>query len=172
MGQLYYLPLLLSLLCAPSMGELTAEFVSCPDSVNIGEEFSVVFEVSSGGRTTFDAYSYVYNGSSCKSLWGWIGNKREYTILANQTMRITLNDSLSRQTAPGTYKLKVRLRSDVDTDLVREITAIAKKPDIYKKLDMIPKDHVGYNLLLMSVFVFLLLLVAHIVQNTKNTAKK
>jgi hypothetical protein len=118
-------------------------FLHSPEKVKTGEEFFVVVNVTAYKDIYLDIYSYVYDGKTCKSFWGWKGNSQKWDFSKGQTKTINLTDSVAHETENGSYRLKVRARADKDYDIIRSIEVEQVEADLFKDLDTLPKQDPG-----------------------------
>lgn len=96
------------MLCISAAGALNYT-IEAPENVTVGEWFAVNVTVSSDEPVTFDAYSYVYQSNTCVGQ-GWIANRDEITLEADEEKSFALEDLVKFGTAEGMYKLRVRFK--------------------------------------------------------------
>jgi len=99
---------LLLILCL-SAAEAFDYTIDAPENVTIGEWFAVNATVSSNETTSFDAYSYVYQGFNCVGQ-GWIANRKEISLAAGETKTFSLDDLVKFGTAEGLYSLRIKFK--------------------------------------------------------------
>ncbi len=100
--------------------------ITYPDSVYLGEEFSVVLRINITAKKNFTVYSYVFRDNKPVSeglgdSWSgsWTANRKE--VAANGFTSVILKNRIEEGTAPGLYSLRVKIKSDKDEDITREI---------------------------------------------------
>jgi hypothetical protein len=117
--------------------DVALTFLHAPEKVKTGEEFFVVVNVTTYKDIYLDIYSYVYDGKTCHSFWGWKGNSEKWDFKKGETKTLNLTDSVSHDTINGTYRLKVRARADKDYDIIRSIEVEQVEADLFAEF---PED--------------------------------
>jgi hypothetical protein len=97
--------------------------IDYPDSVYVGEEFSVVLKVNATAGKNLTVYSYVFRdnkpvseGFSDKWSGTWTANK-----IITDRKEIILRNRIEDGTTPGIYNLRVKIKSDKEEDITKEI---------------------------------------------------
>jgi hypothetical protein len=149
--------------------DVMVEITSSPAKVKTGENFSVSASVTSNIHATLEIYSYVYDGKTCYSFYGWKGNAEKYDFAAGETKTINLMDIVRHEAGNGTYTLKVRARlgsgdSAKDYDASAAIEVEQAPVDLFQDLPKQKKvsgkpDGTPLNLLLPILGSIPLLLV-------------
>jgi hypothetical protein len=114
--------------------DVVLRFLSAPDKVKTGEEFNVSVNVTAYKDVRISVYSYVYEGKTCKSFWGWTGNSQKHDLKRGESKVINLTDAVSHDTVNGSYRLKVRARGDKDWDIIRSIEVEQVEPDLFRDI--------------------------------------
>jgi hypothetical protein len=112
-------------------------FTSAPTEMRPGQAFDVVVHLKNNASIsrTFSVYSYVFDGGKLLSegqnsssasqardnMWdkGWEANKRNITILANESASVALVNRIKANTTAAIYKLRVRIENV--RDMTRQI---------------------------------------------------
>ncbi|HLD38983.1 MAG TPA: hypothetical protein VJB05_01575, partial [archaeon] len=97
------------------------ELISYPETVYIGKEFEITIKVNSSVKKPFSIYSYVYKGNNPVSEGGWTPNRKEVT---ENLPLISLKNTVEKGTEPGTYNLRVRLKTDKEEDITKEVYVV------------------------------------------------
>lgn len=107
-----------------TISKKSLELISYPPKVHVDEPFEIVVNVS---VSNFSIYSYVYSGNNpvSRSLDGkatWDANRKEL----NASGLVILAKKIENGTLPGTYTMKVRLKSDKEEDIARIIEVLER----------------------------------------------
>ncbi|HIG97619.1 MAG TPA: lamin tail domain-containing protein [Candidatus Aenigmarchaeota archaeon] len=97
------------------------ELISYPETVYIGKEFEITIKVNSSVKKPFSIYSYVYKGNNPVSEGGWTPNRKEVT---ENLPEIRLKNTVEKDTEPGTYNLRIRLKTDKEEDITKEVYVV------------------------------------------------
>lgn len=116
----------------PIPKEENYKILSYPNSVYIGEEFSISVSLKSDIVKTVTVYSYVFDGKKLLSegfdgtKWKktWDANKQEITIDPKSPTKITLKNRIKEDATSGDYKLRVRIKDE--KDLTEDISILPK----------------------------------------------
>lgn len=124
--------------------DVIVSIVSVPEKVKTGEKFYVILNITSSKEETLEVYSYVYEGKTCYSFYGWKGNSEKYKFTKGETKTLNLTDIVSHDAVNGTYQLKVRARETVgagfkDHDIVKTIGVEQVPVDLFKEMPKEPK---------------------------------
>ncbi|MEK6887873.1 MAG: hypothetical protein AABX14_02915 [Candidatus Aenigmatarchaeota archaeon] len=103
------------------------ELISYPETVYIGKEFEITIKVNSSVKKPFSIYSYVYKGNNPVSEGGWTPNRKEVT---ENLPIISLKNTIEKGTEPGTYNLRVRLKTDKEEDITKEVYVVQEPVNI------------------------------------------
>lgn len=115
----------------PRKGTVSHSLLEYPESVEIGEEFTIKVEIANddGNDHYLDLYSYVYKGSKCYSP-SREENKKKVLVKAGETEEFDLIN-LVKEAEPGGYKLKVKLKREdqkTEKEITKDISLENKKP--------------------------------------------
>lgn len=121
-----------------SNAPILLKIISAPEKVKTGEEFTITVNVTASKKILLEIYSYVHEGKTCYSFYGWKGNAETYEFKAGETKTLNLTDSVAHDATNGTYQLKVRARGDKDYDIVQPIEVEQMPIDLFKE---IPEPH-------------------------------
>ncbi len=144
--------------------DVVLEFLSVPEEVRTGEEFSVIVNVTARRDVSMEIYSYVYGSKTCHSFYGWKGNAQKHAFKKGEHSTINLSDSVDHDTANGTYSLKVRARGDKDWDIMCEIRVIQTSPDLGSEVPSAdePMDVTGWVVFLIALVPLAILAIARL----------
>ena len=143
--------------------DVVLSFISAPEKVKTGEEFSIVVNVTAYKDTYLEVYSYVHGGKTCYSFYGWKGNSEKHHLRRGESRLINLTDAVDHEAANGTYQLKVRARGEKDWDIVRAIGVEQVPPDLSAELpENESSPDVGWVLPLLALIPLLLLIVRNL----------
>jgi len=143
--------------------DVILSFISAPDSVKTGEEFSVVVNVTAYKDVSLEVYSYIHEGKACYSFYGWKGNAEKHDLKRGESRLINLTDAVAHKAVNGTYQLKVRARGEKDWDIVRAIVVEQVPPDLSAELpEKKSGQDFGWVLLLLALIPLLLLIVRNL----------
>lgn len=144
--------------------DVTLQFLSAPEKVKTGEEFSVIVNVTAFKEVSLEVYSYVHEGKECHSFYGWKGNSQRHEFKEKETKTINLTDSVSHSTPNGTYQLKVRAREEKDHDIFRPIGVEQVEVDLFKDIPITensePQTAFPPHLLLLLLALVPLIIIA------------
>ncbi|KHO47397.1 MAG: hypothetical protein QT00_C0002G0049 [archaeon GW2011_AR5] len=109
-----------------SVTKKNTELLSYPYMVYAGDSFEIVVNVSI--NRSYSIYSYVYTGNTPVSEWGskaWDANKKELSTGATVVLPLRIENG----TPAGNYTMKVRVKSDKEEDITRQIE-ILERPNM------------------------------------------
>jgi hypothetical protein len=152
--KLHYAVLLL-LFVSPA-SSASVRLVSAPDSVQTGEPFDVIADITADSET-LKIYSYVYLNGTCFSLGGWTANAQTRQFGDNETIRVTLQNVMKHDAPSGDYTLKVRAKGAEDYDALAEVRVEQKEPDLFREVE---SENPELNLLFPALILPLLALLA------------
>jgi hypothetical protein len=140
--------LVLLLLLAHLASGASLDFISVPDSVQTGEEFTIIINITSD--EPLEIYSYVYSGKKCYSFGGWKFNTRVCES-CNGLMNFT--NSVKHDAESGNYTLKVRARGEKDWDLTYILKVDQKSVNLFKEVSSESKEDPVRTMLPMLILI-------------------
>ncbi|MFA4819874.1 MAG: lamin tail domain-containing protein [Candidatus Aenigmatarchaeota archaeon] len=101
-------------------GHSPMELISYPETVYVGKEFEITVKVNSSVKKPFSIYSYVYKGNNPVS-GAWTANRKE---IKEDLPLISLKNTIEKGTEPGVYNLRIRLKTDKEEDITKELYVV------------------------------------------------
>ena len=111
------------------------KIVSFPETVYVNEPFKTIVSLKSAKEQIVSIYSYVYDGKILTSegfdgnTWKarWTANKKDIKI-DSTPVYAEFENKIKPDTPPGNYKLRVRIKDEID--LTKNIEVLAEKPRV------------------------------------------